>query len=209
MKSVLNGAFWFFSFVCCQLAVAQSTPYLIKDIDPSSEGPTLSAASDRASIIVDEILYFASDDGVHGGELWRSDGTTAGTYMVKDIQPGPNGSYAGSFIGINGEIFFTADNGVTRDELWRSDGTESGTTLFFEFNPGIGDGNPRGYQIAGSRVFLTASDGVNGKALWAFDIPPSSEFTVPLRKLWILLLTSFVLGLSFYYLRRRRTAGKT
>ncbi|HEX3128903.1 MAG TPA: ELWxxDGT repeat protein [Thermoanaerobaculia bacterium] len=33
-------------------------------------------------------LYFAFDDGIHGTELWRTDGTAGGTRMVKDICPG-------------------------------------------------------------------------------------------------------------------------
>jgi ELWxxDGT repeat protein len=33
-------------------------------------------------------LYFQAGDGTHGRELWRTDGTTAGTALVKDINPG-------------------------------------------------------------------------------------------------------------------------
>ena len=33
-------------------------------------------------------LYFSANDNAHGQELWKSDGTAAGTVMVKDINPG-------------------------------------------------------------------------------------------------------------------------
>ena len=33
------------------------------------------------------VAYFAANDGIHGEELWRSDGTVSGTYMVKDVNP--------------------------------------------------------------------------------------------------------------------------
>ena len=37
---------------------------------------------------VNGTLFFAADDGTNGKELWKSDGTAAGTVMVKDINPG-------------------------------------------------------------------------------------------------------------------------
>ena len=37
---------------------------------------------------VNGTLYFKANDGVHGWELWKSDGIEAGTVMVKDIASG-------------------------------------------------------------------------------------------------------------------------
>jgi ELWxxDGT repeat protein len=39
------------------------------------------------------ICYFNADDGTHWNQLWRTDGTEAGTYMVKEINTSTGGSY--------------------------------------------------------------------------------------------------------------------
>src|SRR5438270_13925120 len=58
-----------------------------------------------------------------GTELWKTDGTAAGTVLVKDIYPGYYGSGAGGFEVSNGTLFFTADDGVHGSELWKTNGT--------------------------------------------------------------------------------------
>src|SRR5262245_6581774 len=68
--------------------------------------------------------YFAATDGDHGRELWKSDGTAAGTALVADISPGPSSSQPYNLTVVDGTLFFTAFG-----ELWKSDGTAAGTTL--------------------------------------------------------------------------------
>jgi len=92
------------------------------------------------------IVYFRADDGGHGMELWRTDGTAAGTTMVKDIatgtskgwddQPRPESSYPSDIVPFAGGILFTANDGVNGNELWKSDGTAAGTVLVKDLVPG-------------------------------------------------------------------------
>src|SRR5262249_23258823 len=61
---------------------------------------------------VNGTLLFTADDG-NGSELWRSDGTAAGTVMVKDINPGSAGSYPSDLTNVNGTLYFAARDGAT------------------------------------------------------------------------------------------------
>ncbi len=85
--------------------------------------------------VVNNTLFFNADDGVHGRELWKSDGTAEGTTMVKDIAPG----YAldpSPFTVMGQTLFFAANDGVHGRELWRSDGTAEGTVMVRDIHPG-------------------------------------------------------------------------
>ncbi len=80
---------------------------------------------------VGDTLFFTADDGVHGRELWKSDGSRRGTALVKDIDPDDDDYYGGpdSLSAVGDTLFFTADDGVHGRELWKSDGTTAGTVL--------------------------------------------------------------------------------
>ena len=98
---------------------------MIKDIIPGSES---SDPSDMTN--VNGTLYFVANDGdgvgAHGRELWKTDGTAAGTVMVKDINPGPNGSSTGNLKNVDGTLFFRAHDATNGDELWNRMGPPPG-----------------------------------------------------------------------------------
>jgi ELWxxDGT repeat protein len=65
-------------------------------------------------------LYFTAPDVLHGLEPWLSDGTSAGTHMLADINPGLASSYPQSFAVVGTTLFFEADDGFHGQELWAS-----------------------------------------------------------------------------------------
>src|SRR5262245_46730855 len=81
-------------------------PELVTDVNSRT------ASSDPGSFaVLGARLIFVADDGLTGKELWRSDGTEAGTVRLKDIRPGSATSFPSELTTINGTLFFTADDG--------------------------------------------------------------------------------------------------
>jgi ELWxxDGT repeat protein/VCBS repeat-containing protein len=143
---------------------------LVKDILAGS-GNGLANTVTRFSANVNGTLFFTANDGTAGVELWRSDGTAAGTTLVKDIYPGISQSLPSSLINLNGTLLFWATDGTNGTELWRSDGTAPGTTLVKDIYLGIGSSGSFGnwFVNVGSTLFFAANDGVNGTELWCSD----------------------------------------
>jgi ELWxxDGT repeat protein len=90
--------------------------YLVKDL---FKGPGSSYPYDLTG--GDTLIYFFANDGIHGYELWKSNGTKEGTRLVKDINEFGD-SYPGSLVTVHNELFF-----MLYDVLWQSDGTKNGT----------------------------------------------------------------------------------
>ncbi len=71
--------------------------------------------------------YFQGYDTEHGYELWKTDGTPAGTVLLKDISPGLQDSSPTEYVIFNEVLYFFASDVDYGMELWRSDGTGTGT----------------------------------------------------------------------------------
>ena len=130
-------------------------------------GPTTSIPSFLTN--ADGTLFFSAIDGVHGRELWKSDGTAAGTVLVKDIAPGISDSFPDELINVNGTVFFAANDGTTGNELWKSDGTAAGTVLVKDINLGSGRSDPSDFVNVNGTLFFSAFDSVDGDELWKSD----------------------------------------
>jgi len=113
---------------------------LVRDINPAAAD-----ASPFTLVGIAGTCYFSATDGAgagaHGEELWKTDGTLAGTALVKDINPGPNSSTPVGAIAVGNKLFFIANDGTHGVELWVSDGTALGTVMVKDINP-TGDSDP-------------------------------------------------------------------
>lgn len=148
-----------------QLIGKQKEPQLLLDINP-----TVAIGSSPANLTpLGNVVYFTANDGAHGAELWISDGTAAGTTLVKDINPGSAGSNPSNLITVGSTLFFTASDGASGVELWKSDGTAAGTVLVKDINPGTIGSNPGYLTGVNGTLFFRASDGASGAELWKSD----------------------------------------
>jgi ELWxxDGT repeat protein len=110
-------------------------------------------------------------------QLWISDGTNAGTTLLKQIDPNPNFSgniaFIRDFTNAGGKLFFiaTTQNIVNSNldyDLWVTDGTTAGTMRTKDINL-VGNPNPQNLTPFNNKIFFTANDSVHGTELWSSD----------------------------------------
>jgi ELWxxDGT repeat protein len=130
-----------------------TTVSLVKDIYPTTNKD--SYPNNFAAL--NGIVYFSADNGTNGFELWKSDGTEAGTEMVKDINPGSGSTFSTStpIKVYNNKLFFTYGT-----ELWTSDGTDVGTTKLLDL-----ESNVKAMVIFNSKIHVF----MYSNAFWVSD----------------------------------------
>src|SRR6185436_15517819 len=117
------------------------------------------------------VLFFSTTQN-YETELWKSDGTEAGTVRVKDIATGQSSSYVTSIVNANGVLLFSANDMLHGSELWRSDGTEAGTTLVKDIDPDAGSAfssNAPEFTDVNGTLFFAADAGLKQRGLWKSD----------------------------------------
>ena len=162
---------------------------LLRDIHPGSASALDNANNSNASEysrIGDQVI-FEANDGQHGTELWTSDGTSAGTKLLKDLNPGPSSGLPSNLTVVGNEIYFTANRSVHGNdafELWKTDGTTAGTTRIDTIAIDRYDShrNFMAVDVQSSptpKLFFTNDDGVSGRELWVSDGTRSGRGSSP------------------------------
>ncbi len=166
----------------------------LKEINPTTQGgfdpstPYPRSSHPQQFTAVGSAVYFAADDGVHGQELWTTDGTTAGTQLVKDLSPTvgspqfeltgtPSGSRVGELTAFGGKVYFSADDGTTGPQLYATNGTAAGTvkltSAVHSANAGGGflsnGETPAVVATLGNKLLFGLGDAARGRQLWATD----------------------------------------
>jgi len=159
------------------LHTSAQNPVLLKDIDTDPAG---SNTQPNNGVAVGSVYYFQGNSYPSGKELWKTDGTTAGTVLVKDIYPGASSSNPSTFAVVNTTIFFVADDGVHGNELWKTDGTSAGTVLVTD--PYTGGENhssqPQSFNVVGSYLYYLAYDGDNTEDEIMYKVDASGNVSV-------------------------------
>lgn len=159
---VLQGSFSF-----CQ-------GILIKDIFPGKKSGINTLYP--STVVMNNVIYFVANDSIHGAELWRTDGTPAGTTMVKDINKDAASSNICGIRSDGNRLFFIATSGNSR-QVYISDGTELGTNVVSNIGPGgnsygascICEENEWNNALCHGNYYFVANDGISGTELWKTD----------------------------------------
>jgi ELWxxDGT repeat protein len=148
------------------------TAATVKDLNPGlgSSFPTELVA------LGGQVLFRALDPSL-AFELFITDGTAAGTHLLKDIYPGINSSEPEltNSVELAGELYFPASEPNSGTELWKTDGTAAGTVLVADVYPGTPSSDLSDLVAMNGEVYFAAAGfPASGRELWAAGSTPGS-----------------------------------
>jgi ELWxxDGT repeat protein len=140
-----------------------------KAVAPAGVATTAPSAP-SAYVVAGDRVFFSATDGKHGRELWVSDGSAAGTRLVRDVNPGSRDGVTGPPYAADDRVYFVGTTPEHGAELWTSDGTEQGTRLVKDVRPGVSTGTIGPMAYFDGKLYFFADDGTAiGQELWSTD----------------------------------------
>ncbi|MBN1449218.1 MAG: PKD domain-containing protein [Bacteroidetes bacterium] len=117
-------------------------------------------------VVFNGVYYAVYGDDQHGFELWRSDGTAAGTAMVYDLNPGAGSSSPSMLTVLGSDLFCAAYTPATGTELWRFPLSGGAPQLVKDINPGAGNSEPFWLTEMNGKLYFSAYHPDYGRELW-------------------------------------------
>jgi ELWxxDGT repeat protein len=146
---------------------------MVTEIYPGTKGGLESIYSGLGLTPFRGGVLFPANDGIHGRELWFSDGTASGTRLLRDFIPGPLGVWDTSYADITtlgNRAYFSASDADHGREVFVTDGTESGTVLFADITPGPQSSDLYDFTATGGKLyFLGGGNFLVRPWLWVSD----------------------------------------
>jgi ELWxxDGT repeat protein len=167
-------------------------------------------ASPEHITVVGNTIYFVATDSSSGKELWKTDGTAAGTQLVKDITGNGADTVFANFTTMGSQLFFTVDDVTYGKELWVSNGTAAGTQMVKDLYAGLNSSKPAYLTVFNNALYFSASDGQTGTELWKSD--GTAAGTVLVKDIYTGSGNSapknlFVWGTTLYFVADNGTTG--
>ncbi|MEM7201125.1 MAG: ELWxxDGT repeat protein [Planctomycetota bacterium] len=140
---------------------------IVDDVDPIRSRTR--SSSPEHIVDLGGIALFSATSTPAGRELWRTDGTAAGTSLLADIDPGSAESRPADLTRVGDRVFFSAEDSVHGRELWVTDGTTAGTRLVKDIFRGRGSSSPSRFCSVGRVLFFTVPVSRYSLELWTSD----------------------------------------
>lgn len=126
----------------------------------------------EAAAAGDTLLFLAADRATNNEQLWRSDGTAAGTTLLRSFTSSVFPPTKRQLVSIGSRVIFSAGDAVHGFEPWVSDGTASGTFLLRDIAGGTADSDLTGLTNIEGVAYFAATDAEHGKEPWRSDGTP-------------------------------------
>lgn len=136
---------------------AAGSELAVGDIEPGPLGQ-FTAGTAPTWAAANGLLYYTTSTAANGTELWRSDGTKAGTFLLSDLTPGAPSSTISNMVEFKGSLYFTLSEG-TDHYLYKSDGTAETTKKISKISSGSA---PKYFTSAGDSLYFISQTPSNG-----------------------------------------------